>query len=66
MVRRDPLAIADAVDRAIRPISDHRASESYRRRLVRNFITGFYFETQKVSQPLLSQNPSSSFDEAQL
>lgn len=60
------LAIADAVDRAIQPISDHRASESYRRRLVKNFITGFYFETQTVSQPLLSQNPSSSFDEAQL
>jgi len=60
------LAIADAVDLSIQPISDHRASESYRRRLVKNFIVGFYFETQQINQPLLSQHPSSSFDEAQL
>ena len=58
--------IALKVDQNIAPISDHRASESYRRRLVSNYIKGFYFETLKVNQPLLPQHPGSSFDEAQL
>ena len=60
------LSIAKDVDEAIKPISDHRASESYRRKLVRNFIRGFYFETRDIPQPLLPENPGSSFDEAQL
>ena len=60
------LSIAKDVDEAIKPISDHRASESYRRKLVHNFIRGFYFETRDIPQPLLPEHPGSSFDEAQL
>ena len=58
--------IALKVDEVISPISDHRASESYRRRLVKNYIRGFYFETLNVNQPLLPQQPGTSFDEGQL
>lgn len=60
------LSIAKDVDEAIKPISDHRATESYRRKLVHNFIRGFYFETRDIAQPLLPEHPGSSFDEAQL
>ena len=58
--------IAKEVNSELKPISDHRASESYRRKLVQNFLRGFYFETRDIHQPLLPQHPGSSFDEAQL